>query len=227
MKFKCNHCSEGPCYIQVPAGTKIDEDNRCIQHGSLDAFFCKDKSDFTIKHAKPTHQSDKTFDYLTHTQVLEAIIGSPWDRNSGFSLADVRKNVGDDLVDDPGMPEMVFLKSDVVAAELRAEMMEEKIEDIVVTLVCNVTFPGTNCSPNGTLRVESVPHSQLSGRIEELKHPIHTSTVKVWIAYSEETKQVFWLNDLEIDEPPRLPGYGKEYDMKRVGYRTPSDGVIR
>lgn len=43
MKFKCNHCPDGPCFIEVPNGKKIDEDNRCIQCGSMNAFFWKDK----------------------------------------------------------------------------------------------------------------------------------------------------------------------------------------
>lgn len=181
-----------------------------------------DKSKFTIKHAPPTHQSDKTFDYLTHTQALEPITGSPWDRNSGFSLADVRKNVGDDLVHDPGMPEMIYLPSEVRAAELRAAHMADRLEDIIVTLVCEVSYNAGGKS----LLVESVPHSQLHGRIEELHDTVIDGKVRVWIAYSEETSQVFVLNGLEIDEPPRLPGYDMKYDKKRKGYRTTTDGVI-
>ena len=178
------------------------------------------------KEAPQPYFSDESYDYLTYTPKLREITGSPWDRNSGFSLADVRKNVGDDLVDDPGMPEMIYLPSEVRAAELRAAHMADRLEDIIVTLVCNITIPGLNCKKGGTLRVESLPYSQLFGRIEELKHPVQTSTVKVWIAYSEETSQVFWLNDLEIDEPPRLPGYDVKYDKKRTAIRTPASGVI-
>ena len=118
---------------------------------------------------------------------------------------------------------MVFTKSAVVAAELRAEHMAEKIKDIVVTLVCEVSYNAGGKS----LLVESVPHLQLHNRIEELQGTVIDGKVRVWIAYSEETSQVFVLNGLEIDEPPRLPGYGQEYDKKRKGYRNTTDGVIR
>lgn len=179
-----------------------------------------------VVHKEVPHPrfTDETFDLLTYTQGRREITGSPWFAVSG-SLPTARRKVKQNLVDDPGFPDMIFSRPAVEAAELQAEMMKEQIEDIVVTLVCNISFPSTNSSPNGTLRVESVPYSQLFGRIEELKHPAQTSIVKVWIAYSEETKQVFWLNDLEIDEKPRLPRYGQEYERKRTGFRGPSSGV--
>lgn len=176
----------------------------------------------TYKEAPQPYFSDEVFDYLTYTQKLREITGSPWDRNSGFSLADVRKKVGQDLVHDPGLPEMIFTKPAVEAAELRAELMVEKIEDIVVTLVCEVSYN----TGGKSLRVESVPHSQLYGRIQELHDTVVDGKVRVWIAYSEETSQVFVLNGLEIDEPPWLPRYEQEYEHKRKGYRTTTDGVI-
>lgn len=179
------------------------------------------KSKFTIKHAPTTVQSDKTFNYLMYSQKLGTITDSPWQRASGSSLADARKKVGADLVHDPGMPEMIFLPSEVQAAELRATHMEDKIEDLIVTLVCEVTY-----ATGKSLRVESVPYSQLHGRIEELHNTVIDGKVRVWIAYSEETHQVFVLNGLElIDEEPRLPGYGKETDSKRTAYRNPASGV--
>ena len=179
------------------------------------------------KEAPQPRFTDKTFSYLLHTQSQTDITGTPWTPCHGSSLADVKKQmIYDDLVEHPGPPEMIYLPSEVRAAELRAAHMADRLEEIIVTLVCNITIPCPNCNPGGTLRVESVPYSQLFGRIEELKHPVQTSTVKVWIAYSEETKQVFWLNDLEIDEPPRLPGYDVKYDKKRTAIRTPASGVI-
>jgi len=162
----------------------------------------------------------KIFAYLLHTQAQTDITGTPWNPCHGSSLADVKKQmIYDDLVDHPGPPEMIYLESEVQAAELRAAHMEGRLEDIIVTLVCNVIYIGSK----GILRVESVPYSQLAGRIVELKEQVVGGTVKVWIAYSEETKQVFWLNDLEIDEEPRLPGYGQEYERKRKGYREPGE----
>ena len=180
----------------------------------------------THKEAPQPRFTDETFDYLTYTQKLKETTGSPWDANSGASLDDVRKKVGQDLVDYPGMPEMVYLKSEVDAAELRAELMAEKIEDIVVTLVCRIVYP--KYGPPGTLHIESLRYSQVVGRVHELKEKITDGgTVKVLIVYSEETKQVFGCNDLEIDEKPRLPRYGQEYDKIRKAFRSTVDGVIR
>ena len=155
--------------------------------------------------------------YLTWTRKLRETTGTPWQQNSGSSLADVRKKVGQDLVDWPGMPEMVYLPSEYEGAQLRAELMAEKVEDIVVTLVCDVN--------PGVLHIESLRYSQVVGRVHELRQ-LTESRVKVLIVYSEETKQMFGWNDLVLHEKPRLPMYGQEYDRKRKAYRTPSDGVI-
>ncbi len=174
-----------------------------------------DKSKFTYTPAPTPRFTDEVFTHLTYSQKLQSITGSPWDRCTAASLADVRKLVGQDLVEYPGMPEAVFLKAEVDAAELRAELMAEKVEDIVVTLVCNVIYIGHK----GVLHIESVPYSQLTGRITELKEQVVGGTVKVWIAYSEETKQMFGWNDLVLHEKPRLPEYGQEYDRKRKGFR--------
>lgn len=184
-----------------------------------------EKNKFTIKHTVPTYQSDKTFDYLTHTQKLEEIIRTPWQRCSASSLAGVRKKVGYDLVDDPGMPEMVFTKSEVVAAELRAELMKEKYEDLVVTLVVKVQ----HSNPAGTIRVETLRYSQLNNRIADMKQLAEKNNGHVFVvsAYSEETNQEFWWNDIELKTKPRLPKYDQKYERKRTAYRTPADGVIK
>ena len=178
------------------------------------------KNDFTIKHAPPTVQSEKTFNYLMHSQKLGTITDSPFQRCSGGSLADARKKVGDDLVQDPGMPEMVFLPSEVQAAELRAEMMDEKYEDIVVTLVYKAIYT----SSKGGIYVESLRHSQVIGRIHELREQC-TGSIKIMMVYSEETHQLFGWNDLPISETPRMPEYGKETDSKRTTYRNSASGV--
>ena len=172
------------------------------------------------KEAPQPRFTDETFDLLTYTQRRKEITGSPWFAVSG-SLTDARRKVKQDLVDDPGHPDMIFSHSAVDAAELRAEHMKEKIEDIIVTLVCEVSYNAGGKS----LLVESVPHSQLHGRIEELSETVIDGKVRVWIAYSEETSQVFVLNGLEIDEPPRLPEYDMKYDKKRTAIRTPASGV--
>ena len=185
-----------------------------------------------IRHRGTTYQRaphpdfrGEHFDYLTYTQALTDITGSPWNRNTASSLADVRKKVGQDLVKSPGMPDFIFSRLEIEAAELRAELMKENYEDIVVTLVCNVIYPGPNYITGGSLHIESLRHSQVIGRIHELRE-LCEGTVKVLMIYSEETNQMFWWNDLELDTKPRLPGYGKEYDKKRVGYRTPASGVL-
>ena len=178
------------------------------------------KNDFTIKHAPPTKQSEKTFNYLMHSQKLATITDSPWQRASGGSLADARKKVGDDLVEDPGMPDMVYLPSEVLAAELRAEMMDKKYEDIVVTLVYKAIYT----SSKGGIYVESLRHSQVIGRIHELREQC-TGSIKIMMVYSEETHQLFGWNDIPIDETPMLPKYDQEYERKRTAYRNPASGV--
>ena len=180
------------------------------------------KNDFTIIHAPPTIQSEKTFNYLMYSQELGTITDSPWQRASGLSLADARKKVGDDLVEDPGMPEMVYLPSEVQAAELRAEMMDKKYEDIVVTLVYKAIYT----SSEGGIYVESLRHSQVLGRIHELREQC-TGSIKIMMVYSEETHQLFGWNDIPIDETPRMPKYDQEYERKRTGYRNTTSGVMR
>jgi hypothetical protein len=171
------------------------------------------------KEAPQSYFSDGTFDLLTYTQKRREITGSPWYAVSG-SLVDARRKVKQDLVDDPGPADMVFMPSEVRAAELRAELMVEKIEDIVVTMVYKV-FYGRGKSG---IYVESLRHSQVIGKVKELNEK---GTIKVMMVYSEETHQLFGWNDLEIDEPPRLPGYDVKYDKKRTGFRSPSSGVIQ
>jgi len=178
------------------------------------------KNDFTIKHAPPTVQSEKTFNYLMYSQKLGEITDSPWQRASGSSLADARKKVGDDLVEDPGMPVMVYLPSEVLAAELRAEMMDKKYEDIVVTLVYKAIYT----SSKGGIYVESLRHSQVLGRIHELRAQC-TGSIKIMMVYSEETHQLFGWNDMPIYEKPRLPKYDQKSERKRTAYRTPASGI--
>ena len=164
---------------------------------------------------------------MTITEKQRDITGSPFRCISGSSLADVRNktsSVNDDLVEWPGWVELIFTRQDVKAAELRAALMEGRYKDLVVTLVCNVIYSGPNSSPSGSLWIESLRHSQLASRITELKRRCD-GTVKVMMAYSDDTEQMFWWNDLEIDEPPRLPGYDVKYDKKRTGFRSPSSGV--
>ena len=172
------------------------------------------------KEAPQQRFTDETFDLLTYSQKRREITGSPWFAVSG-SLVDARRKVKQDLVDGPGPVDMVFTKSAVAAAELRAAHMVNQLEDLIVTLVCEVSYNAGGKS----LLVESVPHSQLHGRIKELHDTVTDGKVRVWIAYSEETSQVFVLNGLEIDEPPRLPGYDQKYDMRRTGFRNSSSGV--
>ena len=172
----------------------------------------------------PRFSSENRY-YLTYTQALKPITGTPWAQCSGSSLADVRKKVGQDLVEYPGMPEMVILPSEYEASQLRAEMMKEKIEDLVVTLVLKVRYS----NPVGTIRVESIRYSQLAGRIAELKRLAEKENGHVFVisAYSEESKQEFWWNDFELRANPRLPKYDQEYDRKRTAYRNSASGVIR
>jgi len=193
----------------------------CNMHNNITCYMkANNKNDFTIKHAPPTVQAEITFNYLMHSQKLGTITDSPWQRASGSSLADARKKVGDDLVEDPGMPEMIYLPSEVQAAELRAEMMDKKYEDIVVTLVYKAIYT----SSKGGIYVESLRHSQVIGRIHELREQC-TGSIKIMMVYSEETHQLFGWNDIPIDETPRLPGYDKETDSKRTAYRNPASGV--
>ena len=134
-----------------------------------------------------------------------SIIGSAWETIEASDLKGVKKKVGDNLVDKSKMPTHIFLPSECNGADMRAELMKGKISDLVVTLV--VWFPNT-------IRVESVYHSKLADRISEMK-VLTTGQAVVQLAYSEETSQVFWKDDIRLNVEPRLPNY--EYQpVKRV-----------
>lgn len=164
--------------------------------------------------------------YHAYIPRLRSINNSDWMIRSGFSLADAKKRLHyDDLVDDKGPTELIFLPSEMEAAGLRAEMMDKKYEDLVVTLVAKITYKSGQSK--GTLRVESLRHSQIIGRIQELKEQVVDGTVKIMMIYSEETNQLFGWNDMPIDEKPRLPKYDQEYERKRTAYRNTISGVIR
>lgn len=167
----------------------------------------------------PLFSSENEY-YLTYTQRLREITGSPWNQNSGSSLAAVRKKVGQDLVEFPGMPEMIYLPSEYEAAQLRAELMAEKIEDIVVTLVYKAIYT----SSKGGIYVESLRHSQVIGRIDELREQC-TGSIKIMMVYSEETHRLFVWNDMPVDEKPLMPKYDQEYERKRTAYSNPASGV--
>ena len=163
-------------------------------------------------------------EYQAYIPGLRPINGSDWMKRSGFSLADAKKSLHyDDLVEDKGATELIFLPSEMEAARLRSEMMKDKSEDLVVTLVAKITY--NSGKSKGTLRVESLRHSQVVGRVHELKDQVVDGTVKIMMVYSEETHQMFCWNDIQIDETPRLPGYGKETDRKRTAYRNSASGV--
>lgn len=164
--------------------------------------------------------------YHAYIPGLRSINSSDWMRCSGLSLADAKKRLHyDDLVEDKGPTELIFLPSEMEAARQRAEMMEEKYEDLVVTLVAKITY--NSGQPKGTLRVESLRYSQIIGRVHELKEQVVDGTVKIMVVYSEETNQLFGWNDMPVDEAPRMPKYGEETDRKRTAYRNTSSGVIR
>lgn len=165
-------------------------------------------------------------EYHAYIPGLRSINGSDWMKRSGSSLADANKRLHyDDLVDDKGPTELIFLPSEMEAARLRAEMMGEKYEDLVVTLVAKITY--NSGQSKGTLRVESLRHSQVIGRIHELKEQVVDGTVKIMMVYSEETGQLFCWNDMPVEETPRLPMYDQEYERKRTAYRNSASGVVR
>lgn len=162
--------------------------------------------------------------YQAYIPGLRSINGSDWMRCSGFSLADAKKSLHyDDLVDDKGPTELIFLPSEMEAAGLRSEMMKDIYEDLVVTLVAKITY--NSGQSKGTLRIESLRHSQMVGRVQELKDQVVDGTVKIMMVYSEETGQMFCWNDMFVDEKPRLPKYDQEYERKRTVYRNSASGV--
>lgn len=147
--------------------------------------------------------------YMTYTEKLREITGSPWQACSGSSLVDVRNKVGIDLVENPGMPQWVFLPSEIQAAEMRAEQMNLELEDLIVTLVAQVIYTGAHYIPGGSLWIEAVAYSQLKGRIAELKEEC-TGELRVLMVYLEETHELIMLNDLDVGGIPRLPMYDKK-----------------
>lgn len=164
--------------------------------------------------ADPTLLSDKHFSYATYTENLRPIKNTPWLRNHGSSLADVRKQVGEDLVEDPGFPEMIFLPSEIRAAEMRAQCCEDKIEDVVCTLVYS-TYGQFK-----SVRMESVLCSQLDEHIIDIRRRAELNVgIYIIVAYSEETQQEFWRNDVNLHTKPQLPKYDAKYDRQRRAYR--------
>jgi len=127
-----------------------------------------------------------------------SILGPLWERIEGFDLADTRKGVGDNLVNKPKMPTHIFLPAEMTAADMRAEIMRGKIVDLVVTIVVKL--------PN-TIRVEACYYSKMDARISELK-VLSTGQAVVLLAYAEETSQIFYYSDVELDVEPRFPNYG-------------------
>lgn len=170
--------------------------------------------------------------YHAYIPGLREMNGNDFMGVSAFSLADARKQLHyDDLVEDKGPTEMMFLSHEIEAARLRAEHMNERLEEVVVTLVVKTIFKGQGHKPSGSLYIESVVHSQMESRIEDMRRNIEKNqddaSMKVILAYSSETGQMFYWNDIETYEKPRLPKYDQEYDRKRKAFRTPTDGVIR
>jgi hypothetical protein len=165
-----------------------------------------------IVPARPSPMSKKHFAYMTYTENLRPIKNTPWQSCHGASLEDVRKQTGQDLVSWPGHPDMVFLPSEITAAEERAVLLDGKEEDLIVSLVVRAVFS----NPMGVVRVESLRHSELDGRVAEMKSIAKNSngSCLVMCAYSEETGQLFWWNDANLRNEPRLPKYGQEYEKR-------------
>jgi len=141
--------------------------------------------------------------YITHnpshqSAVNSSILGSAWESIEASDLKGVKKKVGDNLVDNSKMPTHIFLPSEYDAAEMRAELMRGKISDLVVTIVIKL--------PN-TIRVEACYYSKMDARISELK-VLSTGQAVVLLAYAEETSQIFYYSDVELDVEPRFPNYG-------------------
>ena len=156
---------------------------------------------------------------MSYNEKQTSVIGTPWQMYSSSTLPGVLSKAGEDLVENIGLPDMIFSRSEVQAAEMRATLLEMRLEDMVCTLVCNTTYTGEGYIPGGSLWIEPVLYSQLNGRIAELREKC-TGEFKVMMAYSEETSQMFWINDLELGVKPRLPKYDQKYDRKRKGYPT-------
>lgn len=166
----------------------------------------------------PTMLSDKNFSYATYTENLRPIKNTPWLRNHGSSLADVHKQVGEDLVEDPGFPSMIFLQSEIRAAEMRAQLCEDKIEDVVCTLVYTAQ---RYSSEQTSMMTESILYSQLEARIKDLQSRGDSGGVNVYVmlAYSEETHQIFWRDNWKLKVDVNLPKYDAKYERRRRAYR--------
>ena len=156
--------------------------------------------------------------YYCYSEALRKITSTVWEKLEAFDLAGLRKKIGDNLQDKPGMPDKIFLPSEMQAAEMRANIMKIYLPELVVTLVCKITYNDSK-NINGIIQVQSVFASELDTAIECMKSTITNGTVKVLMAYSEETGQLFAWNDLTIDEQPRLPAWSQKYERKRKAYR--------
>ncbi|MCK5217109.1 MAG: hypothetical protein KAJ93_04945 [Methanosarcinales archaeon] len=171
-------------------------------------------------------------EYHAYIPGLRSINGSDWMQRSAQDLHGAsRKFHFDDLVEDKGPIEKIFLSHEMESAKLRAEHMNERLEELVVTLIVKTIFKGQLHKPSGSLYTESVVYSQLESRIADMRHNIETNqdgaSMKVILAYSQETGQMFYWNDIETFEKPRMPKYDQEYERKRTTYRNSASGVIR
>jgi len=168
--------------------------------------------------------------FITYNPKLQEITGDPWHQAGAFDLPGVLKDAYAqeyDYSDVVGMPDKIFTKTEYRSAEMRAELMDMKRSDVVVTLVVKTIFKGPNYDPAGSLYIEPVLYSQMEGRIEEMRKETETNqtgaTMKVSMAFSEETSQVYYFDDIPTSIRPRLPKYDQEYDKKRKGYRSGND----
>ena len=156
--------------------------------------------------------------YHTYSEALRKITSSAWEKLEAFDLAGLRKKIGDNLVEKPGMPDKIFLPSEMQAAEMRAKIMNKKLPDLVVTLVCQIKYDD---SKKGIIHVESVLFTELEIAVECIRERIKNGAVDVLFIYCEESSQLFYDYGAEwpLDEQPRLPAYGQKYDRKRKAYR--------
>ena len=156
--------------------------------------------------------------YHSYNPDLAKIIGTPWDRTEAIDLTGVRKKVGEDLVEWPGLPDRIFTEAECKAAGMRAVLMDIKKSDIVVMLIVKTVYKGDGFDHNGSLWIEPVLYSQMESRIDEMRRSVINGTMKVILAYSENGQMFYW-NDLRTVETARLPDYGKK--MKRGSNQVP------
>lgn len=135
--------------------------------------------------------------YAMYNPTSRDITGDDFECVDGYDLTDARRKVGNNLVEKLNMPTSVFLSSEIDAGEMRSELMKGKLSDLVVTVVIKL--------PN-TIRVESVYQTELTDRINELKR-LSTGQTIITLAYSEETGQIFYKDDVSTCITPRLPNY--------------------